>query len=477
MRPVTDPIPADATVYEATERWLRPFPKRAFPVADDGTHRRAPSRSTRSRDDARPPVRSGPRWCRCRTRPKSVGRRRAARRRRRVDRPSDALACDDGGGTVGIIAVEDVEAWLKRRWNTGEFVEPTSVALPPRPDDRARRRCRRPGSSIRSMAAPSFAFDDDQNAVLAHGEGALLVTGGAGTGKTRGAAGTLRAPDRRRRRARADRAGARARAGPATPPRTALLERLPASLPGLQVLTVHGLAFRVLKTPRAASRPRCSGPPSSSRRCESCCRRRTRPHGPPTAACSRCAGSPTRCASCSPGCRSRCAPQRAGRGGATRPGSAAGPSSRASRRSTSTRSIRSIKLTMRGCVQLARRSTRAGGAPLFDHVLVDDYQDTTLAAEALLQRARRREHRRRRRPRGARVLVPGIDARAAAIGSRPRRSPAPRASSSRPTTEAPRASRCTAWVAPHTLRGARGDRARAPPRPRRGRRRRGASSR
>jgi superfamily I DNA/RNA helicase/RecB family exonuclease len=96
------------------------------------------------------------------------------------------------------------------------------------------------------VAAPPFSPDDAQRQVLDHQAGPLLVTGPAGTGKTTvlrerfarlletGAdpertvlvVGTIRARDTAR---------------------TSLLERLPASLPGLQVLTVHGLAHRVLK--------------------------------------------------------------------------------------------------------------------------------------------------------------------------------------------------------------------------------------
>ncbi len=103
-----------------------------------------------------------------------------------------------------------------------------------------------PPGSIRFVAAPPFSPDDAQRQVLDHPAGPLLVTGPAGTGKTAvlrerfarlldGGAdpertvlvvGTIRARD---------------------DARTFLLERLPTSLPGLQVLTVHGLAHRVLK--------------------------------------------------------------------------------------------------------------------------------------------------------------------------------------------------------------------------------------
>ena len=99
---------------------------------------------------------------------------------------------------------------------------------------------------MRSMTAPPFVFDDAQEAVLAHVAGPALVTGGPGTGKT----AVLR-----ERFARLIEAGAEPertalvlgsrRARDAA--RAALLERLPASLPGLQVATFHGLALRVIK--------------------------------------------------------------------------------------------------------------------------------------------------------------------------------------------------------------------------------------
>jgi len=131
MRPVADPIPIDATIYEATERWLRPFPTRAFPVADSSgivgtiSFEEVRDRSAAQSVEAAMVPLSRP--------PETVD----------ADEPlddvvewigsRDALVKGDGG-TIGIIAVEDVEAWMKRRWNTEEFVEPTSVALPPRPD-------------------------------------------------------------------------------------------------------------------------------------------------------------------------------------------------------------------------------------------------------------------------------------------------------------------------------------------------------
>ena len=94
--------------------------------------------------------------------------------------------------------------------------------------------------------APPFSPDPQQDAVLAHPGGALLVTGGAGTGKSAAL---------RERFARLIEGGAdpervalvvgsrRARLAA----RDALIERLPSSLPSLQVTTFHGLAHLVLR--------------------------------------------------------------------------------------------------------------------------------------------------------------------------------------------------------------------------------------
>ena len=97
-----------------------------------------------------------------------------------------------------------------------------------------------------TMTAPSLAFDGAQTAVLSHGDGALLVTGAAGTGKT----SALRERFARLidEGAEPERValvlGSRSARDAA---RALLLDRLPASLPGLQVVTFHGLAHRVLK--------------------------------------------------------------------------------------------------------------------------------------------------------------------------------------------------------------------------------------
>jgi superfamily I DNA/RNA helicase len=103
-----------------------------------------------------------------------------------------------------------------------------------------------PAGSIAVVAAPPFSPDLSQASVLSHETGALLAVGIAGTGKT----AVLQ-----ERFARLLEAGAdpertvlvvgSIRARDAV--RTALLRRLSSSLPGLQVVTAHGLAHRVLK--------------------------------------------------------------------------------------------------------------------------------------------------------------------------------------------------------------------------------------
>ena len=92
---------------------------------------------------------------------------------------------------------------------------------------------------------PSFSPDPLQRAVLEHARGALLVTGSAGTGKSAALRERLAAlidagadPERVALvvESRRDRDGAV----------TLLLERLQGSLPTLHVFTIHGLAFHVL---------------------------------------------------------------------------------------------------------------------------------------------------------------------------------------------------------------------------------------
>jgi superfamily I DNA/RNA helicase/RecB family exonuclease len=106
-------------------------------------------------------------------------------------------------------------------------------------------------SSIPDVATPSLSPDVDQRRVLDHEDGSLLLTGGPGTGKS----SVLRERFARLIEGGADPerialvVGSR-RARDAA--RVALLERLPTSLPGLRVLTIHGLAHHVLRERHAA---------------------------------------------------------------------------------------------------------------------------------------------------------------------------------------------------------------------------------
>ncbi len=95
------------------------------------------------------------------------------------------------------------------------------------------------------MDLPSFTPDPAQSRALSHDRGALLVTGAAGTGKT----ALLRErfarlietgadPERVALVVRSRRAREQARG--------ALLRRLGRSLPGLPVMTIHGLALRLV---------------------------------------------------------------------------------------------------------------------------------------------------------------------------------------------------------------------------------------
>ena len=100
---------------------------------------------------------------------------------------------------------------------------------------------------MRPLGTSSIDPDPGQLRVLEHRRGTLLLTGSSGTGKTaalleRFARLIEEGADPERvalvTRSRRTRAAAR---------RT-LLERLRSSLPGLRVLTVHGLAFHVVST-------------------------------------------------------------------------------------------------------------------------------------------------------------------------------------------------------------------------------------
>ena len=101
------------------------------------------------------------------------------------------------------------------------------------------------GGSIRPVTPP-YSPDARQDAVLAHGTGALLVTGVAGTGKS----SVLRERFARLVEGGADPervalvVGSRRARQVA---RDALIDRLPSSLSSLQVLTFHGLGHLILR--------------------------------------------------------------------------------------------------------------------------------------------------------------------------------------------------------------------------------------
>jgi Zn-dependent protease len=131
MRPLGASIPANATVYDATERWLRADPRRTFRVADDGTVVGTISLENASHMTAGQPVREAMMPLSDRS---SVGADESL---------SDAFEwvagnearVDDTAGTVGVIDVGDIDRWLQGHWSTGTFVDrPAGVVLPPRPD-------------------------------------------------------------------------------------------------------------------------------------------------------------------------------------------------------------------------------------------------------------------------------------------------------------------------------------------------------
>lgn len=136
MRPLGGAIPANATVYDATERWLRAEPARTFSVVDDGRPVGTISLEGASHTTAGRPVREAMMPF---SDTSSVG----------ADEPlSDALEwvagheslVEDVTGTVGVIDVGDIDRWLKAHWSTGSFMErpvgfvPPAGAVPPRPD-------------------------------------------------------------------------------------------------------------------------------------------------------------------------------------------------------------------------------------------------------------------------------------------------------------------------------------------------------
>lgn len=131
MQPIGAMIPADSSLLDATERWLRPFPEQLFPVqeggrivgaisledaADTAASRPVSEAMDRFEDppmiDDTEPLDDVVDW---------IGAR-------------DGLVTDITGHTVGMISVQDIDRWLTTHWATGQFAERPSVAAPPRPD-------------------------------------------------------------------------------------------------------------------------------------------------------------------------------------------------------------------------------------------------------------------------------------------------------------------------------------------------------
>jgi len=136
MRPLGAAVPANVTVYDATERWLRADPARTFSVVDDGRTVGTISLEGASHTTAGRPVREAMMPLRDAS---SVGADESL---------SDALEwvaghearVEDATGTVGVIDVGDIDRWLRMHWSTGTYVDrpagfvPQAGAVPPRPD-------------------------------------------------------------------------------------------------------------------------------------------------------------------------------------------------------------------------------------------------------------------------------------------------------------------------------------------------------
>ena len=155
-----------------------------------------------------------------------------------------ALVLDDGQ-VVGRLTTRDLDRWYRRQV-LGEAVP--DEAGPIRPDPTSG--VSATGGSIRSVSPP-FMPDPDQQAVLEHRSGPLLVTGTAGTGKSwvlreRFAQLVESGADPERIALVVESRRARQAA------RDALIARVPSSLSSLNVLTFHGLAHLILRERFAA---------------------------------------------------------------------------------------------------------------------------------------------------------------------------------------------------------------------------------
>jgi Zn-dependent protease len=131
MRPMTEQIPATASLTDALDGWLRQYPDRIFPVADAGrivgTISMETARKVGSRDPLRP-VRDG----------------MAPLSQTPVVAPTDQLydvlemtsgregLVLDHGVLVGAIGAADIDRWFQNRSSGADAAHP--YAIPPRPD-------------------------------------------------------------------------------------------------------------------------------------------------------------------------------------------------------------------------------------------------------------------------------------------------------------------------------------------------------
>jgi superfamily I DNA/RNA helicase/RecB family exonuclease len=232
------------------------------------------------------------------------------------------------------------------------------------------------------VAAPPLSPDDAQASVLSHGTGALLVLGDAGTGKT----AVLR-----ERFARQVGDGARAERvalvlgsrGARDAARAALLERLRVSLPGLQVLTIHGLAYRVLKL-REGEPPEVLSAAEQFAKVRELLAAQDPAEWPAYGHLLGIRGFADEVRQLLTRMQeSLWTPERLAEAGAK---AGLGGWAELARFAAEYQDALDMvnQVDYAGLVQRAAAVSPAG-APPFDEVLVDDYQDTTLAAEALLQ--------------------------------------------------------------------------------------------
>src|SRR5213592_2996260 len=233
------------------------------------------------------------------------------------------------------------------------------------------------------MAGSLFSPDDAQTRVLDHSRGALLVIGGAGTGKT----AVLR-----ERFARLIEAGAepervalvvgsrRAR----DDARATLLARLHVSLPGLRVLTFHGLALALLKE-REGEPPEVLSAPEQFAKVRELLLAQDVRAWPAYGGLLGLRGFADEVRQLlSRMQESLRTPEELSDAAAA---AGLGGWEELARFAAEYLGVLDAanQVDFAGLLQRAALAAAEEGPPLFDHILVDDYQDTTLAAEAILR--------------------------------------------------------------------------------------------